>query len=96
VLLRLAYLGVANACALLRLLPMSDRDEGAEILALRHQLTVLQRRLGPARARFTPSDRELLAALLHNLPRRTLTHPHLIVKPDVAASRPATTVRARR
>jgi hypothetical protein len=37
-LLRLAYLGTTNAFALLRLLPGSDRDKDAEILALRHQL----------------------------------------------------------
>jgi hypothetical protein len=43
VLFRLAYLGVTNALALLRLLPMSDRDKDAEILALRHQITVLER-----------------------------------------------------
>jgi hypothetical protein len=35
VLLRLAYLGVTNALAMLRLLPMSDRAKDAEILALR-------------------------------------------------------------
>lgn len=81
-LLRLAYLGVANAFALLRLLPMSDRDKDAEILALRHQLAVLQRQLGANRARFTPSDRALLAALLHHLPRRVLEHLHLVVRPD--------------
>ena len=34
-LLRLAYLSVTNAFALLRLLPMSDRDKDVEILALR-------------------------------------------------------------
>jgi putative transposase len=34
--LRLAYLGLSNAFALLRLLPMSDQDKDAEILALRH------------------------------------------------------------
>ena len=44
--LRLAYLGITNAFALLRLLPGSDRDKDAEILALRHQLAVLQRQLG--------------------------------------------------
>jgi hypothetical protein len=43
VLLRLAYLGVTNAFALLRLPPLSDRDKNAEILALRYQLAVLQR-----------------------------------------------------
>jgi putative transposase len=82
VLLRLAYLGVSNAFALLRLLPMSDRDKDAEILALRHQLAVLQRQLAPARVRFAPSDRALLAALLHHLPRRVLKHLHLVVRPD--------------
>ncbi|MEU4806932.1 hypothetical protein [Actinosynnema sp. NPDC023587] len=43
--LRLAHLGVTNAFALLRLSPMSDRDKNLEILALRHQITVLQRQL---------------------------------------------------
>jgi hypothetical protein len=68
VLLRLAYLGVTNAFALLRLLPISDRDKNIEILALRHQITVLERQLGNERVRFTPSDRAFLAALLHRLP----------------------------
>jgi transposase len=81
-LLRLAYLGVTNAFALLRLLPMSDRDKDTEILALRHQFTVLQRQLGSDRVRFTPSDRALLAALLHQLPKRVLKHLHLVVCPD--------------
>jgi hypothetical protein len=35
-LLRLAYLGIANAFAL-RLLPGGDHDQGHEILSLRHQ-----------------------------------------------------------
>jgi transposase len=34
-LLRLAYLGITSTFALLRLLPGSDRDRDAEILALR-------------------------------------------------------------
>src|SRR2546423_1001916 len=46
VLLRLAYLGVTNAFAVLGLLPMSNRDKDVEILALRHQITVLERHLG--------------------------------------------------
>jgi putative transposase len=54
VLLRLAYLTVTNTFAVLRLLPMSDRDKDTEILALRHQLAVLERQLGPQKARFTP------------------------------------------
>ncbi|WP_223839058.1 hypothetical protein [Saccharopolyspora pogona] len=67
-LLRLAYLGVTNAFAMLRLLSMSDRDKGVEILALRQQITVLKRQLDKKRVRFIPSDRAFLAALLHRLP----------------------------
>ena len=82
VLLRLAYLGMTNVFALLRLLPMSNRDKDAEILALRHQLSVLQRQLGPDRVRFTPADRALPAALLHRLPRKVLRRLHLVVRPE--------------
>ena len=81
-LLRLAYLGVTNVFALLRLLPMSSRDKDAEILALRHQLSVLERQLSPDRVRFTPGDRALLAALLHQIPRDVLKRLHLVVRPD--------------
>jgi hypothetical protein len=52
VLPRLAYLGMTNVFALLRLLPMSNRDKDAEILALWHQLLVLQRQLGQDGVRF--------------------------------------------
>ena len=51
---------------------MSDRDKDAEILALRHQITVLKRQLGTTRPRFSPADRAFLAALLHRLPRDVL------------------------
>jgi hypothetical protein len=54
VLLRLAYLGVTNALAMLRLLPMSDRAKDAEILALRHQVMILQRQLHGQKIHFTP------------------------------------------
>ncbi|MFF6852337.1 helix-turn-helix domain-containing protein, partial [Streptomyces antimycoticus] len=81
-LLRLACLGVTNAFALLRLLPMSDRDKDAEILALRHQITVLERQLGGARVRFTPGDRAFLAALLHRLPLPALRRVRLLMRPD--------------
>ena len=50
-LVRLAYLGMTNVFALLRMLPGSDRDKNAEILAVRHQITVLQRQLGPQKIR---------------------------------------------
>jgi putative transposase len=42
VLLCLTYLAVANTCALVRLLTMSDREKDVEILALRHQSLVLR------------------------------------------------------
>jgi hypothetical protein len=67
VLLRLAYLTVTNTFAVLRLLPMTDRDKDVEILALRHQIGVLQRHLGPRTVAFTPADRAFLAALLQPL-----------------------------
>ena len=81
-LLRLAYLGMVNVFALLRLLPTSSRDKDAEILALRHQLLVLHRQLDPGRVRFTPADRALLAALLYGLPRHVLKRLRLVVRPD--------------
>ena len=65
----MAYLGVTNVFALLRLLPSSDRDKDVEILALRHQITVLERQLGKSRPHFVPSDRAFLVAVLHRLPR---------------------------
>lgn len=87
-LLRLAYLGVTNALALLRLVPMSDRDKDAEILAMRHQIMVLERQLGSERVRFNPTDstrptdRAWLAALLHPLPRAVLNQFRLLVRPE--------------
>ncbi|WP_051773392.1 hypothetical protein [Saccharothrix sp. NRRL B-16314] len=54
-LLRLAYLSVTIAFALLRLLPLSDWDKDMEILALRHQITVLQRQLGMTKPRCPPA-----------------------------------------
>ena len=69
VLLRLAYLGVTNAFAVLRLLPMNNRDKDVEILALRHQITVLERQPGKEKVRFDAGDRAFLAALLHRPPR---------------------------
>jgi putative transposase len=82
VLLRLAYLGLTNTFAMLRLLPMTDRDKDTEILVLRHQIAVLQRQLGDTKVRFSPTDRTLLAALLHRLPRQALHRLRLLVRPD--------------
>ncbi|GAA3378560.1 hypothetical protein GCM10020367_58550 [Streptomyces sannanensis] len=81
-LLRLAYLGVTNAFAMLRLLPMSDREKDVEILALRHQIAVLERQLSGQRVRFEASDRAFLAALLQGLPTQMLRRMRLLVRPD--------------
>src|SRR3954452_17035906 len=80
-LLRLAYLGITNAFALLRLLPGSDGDKDTEILALRRQLAVLHRQLVGQRVRFEPADRAWLAALLSTLPRASLHRLRLLVRP---------------
>ncbi|MDF3292612.1 hypothetical protein [Streptomyces silvisoli] len=81
-LLRLAYLGVTNAFAIPRLLPMRDRDKDTEILTLRHQITVLERQLSGQRVRFEASDRAFLAALLHRMPTHALHQMRLLVRPD--------------
>jgi putative transposase len=80
VLLRLPYLALTSVVTFIRLLPMSDSDKNIEILALRHQLAILQRQID--KPRLTPPDRAYLAALLHRLPRPTLRQLHLIVSPD--------------
>ena len=85
-LLRLPYLALTNVFIVLRLLPMSDTDKDIEILTLRHQLAILQRQNG--KPRLTWSDRALLAALLHRLPRPRLTQLQLIVSPDTIALAP--------
>jgi hypothetical protein len=102
VLLRLTYLAVTNAFAMLRLLPMSDLAKEVEILALRHRIAVLERHLHGAKVRFTPTDRAFLAALLHRAPSSVLYQIRLLVRPetvlrwhrDLIAARHAHAVRA--
>ncbi len=82
-LLRFTYLAVSHAFSLLRLLPMMpDRDKNIEILALRHQLGVLQRQLTGQRPQLQPQDRAFLAALLVPMARATLRRLRLLVSPD--------------
>ncbi|GAA2164995.1 hypothetical protein [Actinomadura napierensis] len=81
-LLRLAYMTVTNAFAVLRLLPMTGRDKDTEILVLRHQIGVLERRLAGKRVRLTTADRAFVAALLHRLPSGVLRRMRLLVRPD--------------
>jgi transposase InsO family protein len=52
-----------------------------EILALRHQIAVLERQLGEQKVRFTSVDRAFLAALLHR-PVQRLRRLRLLVRPD--------------
>jgi transposase InsO family protein len=82
VLVRFAYLAVTHAFAALRLLPMTDHEKEVEILALRHQLTVMHRQLGDRRLQLEPGDRAFLAALLAPLSRTTLRRFRLLVSPD--------------
>ncbi|GAA1908420.1 hypothetical protein GCM10009753_44570 [Streptantibioticus ferralitis] len=79
-LLRLVDISATNTFALSRLLPMSGRDKDIEILALPHQLPVLQRQVG--KPQFTDTDRAVLAGLLHHLPMDKLRHLLLLVRPD--------------
>ncbi|WP_217919991.1 hypothetical protein [Actinomadura sp. BRA 177] len=74
---------MTNTFAVLRLLPMTDRDKDAEILVSRHQIAMLERQLGGTRARFTTADRALVAALLHRLPSGALRRMRLFVRPDM-------------
>ncbi|HEX6471911.1 MAG TPA: hypothetical protein VF069_22640 [Streptosporangiaceae bacterium] len=94
-LLRLAYLTVTNTFALVRLLPVSDRDKDLEILVLRHQVAVLGRQLGGRKIRFTSSDRALLAALLHGLRPDVLRRMRLPVRRDTVLRRHRDLIRAR-
>lgn len=97
-LLRLASPTVTNASAALRPLPVSDRDKDAEILALRHQIMVLQWQLGADRAKFASEERAFPAALLVPLPRQVLRRAPvagpirhraaMAPRPDQAAPRP--------
>lgn len=82
-----AYVTVTNVFAPVYPLPTSDRDKDAEIIVLRHQITVPQHRLGKEKARVHPDDRALLAALLHRLPVEVLRRVRLLVRPDTVLRR---------
>ena len=89
---------------MLRLLPGADRGRDADILALRHQLGVLQRQFEGQWVRFDPVDRVWLAALLRPLPKPGLQGLRLLVGPgtvlgwhrDLVARRHAAASRPRR
>jgi putative transposase len=77
--LRFAYLAVLRVFSWLALLARSDRARDAEILLLRHQVTVLQRQAGTLRLSW--ADRAVLAALARLLPSARLRQLRLIISP---------------
>jgi len=79
--LRLVYLTVGRLFAWLRLSRRKESWKSAEILLLRHQLTVLQRQV-EARPKMTWPDRALIALLLEVIPKQRRSAVRLIVTPQ--------------
>src|SRR5450432_1239607 len=79
--LRFVFLLITRAAAWLRLSWRKEAWKTAEILILRHQLAVLQRRQ-PRRPHLTWADRALLAALLSVIPKARRRGLRLLVTPD--------------
>jgi putative transposase len=79
--LRFAFLLITRATAWLRLSRREERWKTAEILILRHQLAILQRRQ-PRRPKLNWADRALLAALLSVMPKTRRRRLGLLVTPD--------------
>src|SRR5450631_826207 len=79
--LRLVFLLITRLAAGLRLSRRAEAWKTAEILVLRHQLAVLQRRQG-CRPKLTWADRALLATLVSVIPRARRQGLRLLVTPD--------------
>ena len=79
--LRFAFLLITRLAAGLRLYRREEAWKNAEILILRHQLTVLQRHQ-PCRPKLTWADRALLATLLSVIPKARRQGLRLLVTPD--------------
>src|SRR6266571_8555760 len=79
--LRFAFLLITRLAAWLRLVRREETWKTAEILILRHQLAVLQRRQ-PRRPNVNWADRALLATLLGVIPRTRRQGLRLLVTPD--------------
>jgi putative transposase len=75
------FLLITRVAAWLRLSRREEARKTAEILILRHQVAVLQRRQ-PRRPKLTWADRALLAALLDVIPKARLRGLRLLVTPD--------------
>ena len=79
--LRFVFLLTTRAASWLRLSRREETWKTAEILILRHQLTVLQRRQ-PRRPNLTWADRALLATLLSVIPKARRQGLRLLINPD--------------
>src|SRR5512135_2287342 len=79
--LRFIFLLITRLAAWLRLSRRPETWKSAEILILRHQLAVLQRRQ-PRRPKLNWADRGLLAALLSVIPKARRPSLQLLVTPD--------------
>ena len=79
--LRFAFLLITRVASWLRLSQREETWKTAEILILRHQLTVLQRRQ-PRRPKLNWADRALLATLLSVIPNARRHGLRLLVTPD--------------
>ena len=79
--LRFVFLLITRLAAWLRLSRREETSKTAEILILRHQLAVLQRRQ-PRRPKLNWADRALLAALLGVIPKARRYGLRLLVTPD--------------
>src|SRR5208283_4611124 len=79
--LRFVFLLIMRLAEWLRLSRCEEAWKTAEILILRHQLAVLQRRQ-PRRPKLNWADRALLAALLGVIPKARRQGLRLLVTPD--------------
>src|SRR5271154_7022728 len=92
--LRFVFLLTPRAAFWLRLSRREEAWKIAEILILRHQLAVLQRRQ-PRRPNLDWADRALLATLLAVIPKPRRRAPRLLVTPDTVLRWPRDIVRRR-
>jgi putative transposase len=79
--LRFAFLLITRMVSWLRLSQREEAWKTAEILILRHQLAVLQRRQ-PRRPKLNWADRALLATLLSVIPKARRHGMRLVISPD--------------
>jgi len=93
--LRFVFLLITQGAAWLRLSRRGETWKTAEILILRHQLAVLQRRQ-PRRPKLSWADRALLAALLAVIPKARRRGLRLLFTPDTIVRWHREIVRRRR